>query len=228
MNRRHLELAKKTGSRLLELQAVGNLGTLLELESSSPEAFHLLEKAVHLAGKYGGPEALSISHANLGRTLQRSGRMKEALKHMETAFNICLDEGILIHQIDYAYELSHIFMDMGRLDRAATLIKQIKEWPDRNDDGCSLALCRGRLLRLQNRKQEAVKALTEGLKKFSDSADRISLLEQLYLATGDRNTLNECIKCGEDTLRETTDWHMQKVLDDLKDRTYCPGEPYKR
>gem|GEM_PF-1665392 len=220
MTKRHLELARRTGNKLLELQAVGNLGALMELEASTPEVFKLLEKAVSLSRKYGGKEALSISLANLGRTYQKAGKLERALKFTRDALEICRENELFLHQIDYAYESAHILMDMMRLQEAEDVLDEIEERSASSGYGYSIVWARGRLLQLQGRKEDAVKLLTDGLKNYSYSTDRFNLLHQLYLATGDADTLEKCLKCGEDMLKVEVDWHLEKVLDELK-RQQC-------
>ncbi len=215
MTRKHLALARRTGSRVLELQAVGNLGTVLEREASSPEVFVLLENAVELAGKYGGNEALSISQANLGRAYQRVGKYQEALKSLRTALQICKEEGMRIHQTDYAYEIAHILMDLGLLNQAQDLIRQIDEWQVPDDYRYNILWCKSKLLRLQGHTEEAALALREGLRQFTDNWDKFDLLHELYLSTGDREVLKKCLEQGEILYTEAPHWDFRIKLDEL-------------
>lgn len=218
MTRRHLELARKTGSHLLELQAIGNLGTMLEREAPSEEAFELLKQAVELARKYGGSEELSVSQANLGGALWRIGKLEEALELIDASMNVCQEDGSKVYQVDFAIERSNILMDMGRLEEAGEQIKQINEWSVPVDYNSSIIRCSGRLLRLQNRLEEAAKVLREELEQVSEGSEskRFDLLRELYLATGDEKVLSECIEQGESVLSITPSWDLRTKLDDLK------------
>ena len=216
MTRRHLELARKTGSRLLELQAVGNLGTMLEREASTPEVFELLEEAVELSRKYGGNESLSISLANLGRGYQKVGRLEQSLEFFQAALGICSKEGMSIHQLDYAFETAHVLMDLGLLDQAQEQIRQIDQLQIPEDYLYSSLWCKSRLLRLQGRKKEAAAVLRAGLKKFEEGLENFEILQELYLSTGDRNVLEQCVKHGEKYYIEEPQWSLRKRLDELK------------
>ena len=216
MTRRHLELARKTGSRLLELQAVGNLGTLLEREASNSEVFELLERAVELSRKYGGNESLSISLANLGRGLQKVGRLEQSLESFQAALGICSKEGMSIHQLDYAFETAHVLMDLGMLDQAQEQIRQIDRWQTPEDYLYSILWCECRLLRLQNRKEEAAAKLRAGLEKFEEDWGKFDLLHELYLSTGDRIVLDQCIQQGETLYIEEPQWDLREKIDKLQ------------
>jgi len=215
MTRKHLELARRTGSRVLELQALGNLGTVLEREASSPEVFLLLESAVELARKYGGNEALSISLANLGRAYQRVGKSEQALKSLRMALQICKEEGMRIHQADYAYEIVHVLMNLGLLSQAQDLITEIDGWQVPNDYFYNILWCKSKLLRLQGHKKEAVVKLRDGLKQISDSWDKFDLLYELYLSSEDREVLIECLEQGEILYTEAPHWDLRIKLDEL-------------
>jgi class 3 adenylate cyclase/tetratricopeptide (TPR) repeat protein len=216
MTRRHLELARKTGSRLLELQALGNLGTMLEREAPSEKAFELLEESVKLARKYGGSADLSISQANLSGALRRVGKLERALELIDASLNVCREDGLGIHRIDYALERTHILMDMERLEEAGKQIKQIDEWSVPIDFTSPIAWCSGRLLRLQNRLDEAAEVLRKGLELMSEGSGRFDFLREIYLTTGDKKVLSECLKLGEDVLRKTPSWDLRAKLDKLK------------
>jgi tetratricopeptide (TPR) repeat protein len=216
MTRRHLELARRTGSRLLELQALGNLGTMLEREAPSEEAFELLEQTVELAGKYGGSEALSISQANLGGALWRAGMFERALELLDASMNVCRKDGLAIHQVDFAIERSQILMDMGQLKKAEDQIKQIKEWPFSVKYSSSINWCTGKLLRLRNRLEESAELLKSTLKQVSEESSRFDLLRELYLTTGDRKILSECLNLGENILKKTPSWDLREKLNVLK------------
>lgn len=216
MTRRHLELARKTGSRLLELQAVGNLGTMLEREASSEEAFELLKQAVELARKYGGSEALSVSQANLGGALWRAGMLEEALELLDESMDVCREDGLGVYRVDFAIERSHILMDMGRLEEAGEQIKQIDEWSAPGECTSSIIWSRGRLLRLQNRMEEAEHTLREGLEQVSGELGRFDFLRELYLTTGDRKILSRCLKLGDSILKRTPSWDLRARIDELK------------
>jgi predicted ATPase/class 3 adenylate cyclase len=218
ITRRHLELARRTGSRLLEMQALGNLGTLLEREAPSGEAFKLLEKAVELARKYGGSENLSISQANLAGALWRVGKLEQALELVDASLNVCRGDGLEIYRNDYAIERSNILMDMGRLDEAGEQIKQLDAWSVPVDCVSSITCCSGRLLRLQNMPEEAAEVLRKGLEQITKASNRFNLLRELYLTTGDRKVLGECMKLGENVLRKTPSWDLRAKLDELKKR----------
>ncbi len=216
MMRRHLELARRTGSRLLELQALGNLGTMLENEASSEEVFGLLEKALKLALKYGGSEALSVSQANLARALQRVGRFERALELIDASLQVCMGEGLVVNQLDYAFERSHILMDLGRLEEAEEQIVQIREMSIPDDYTYNITLCRGKLLRLQNRNVQSEELLREGLKEVTGVWERFDLMRELYLINRDRTVLVECLELGEEAQRRTPCWYLRVKLDELK------------
>ncbi|MCD4709155.1 MAG: tetratricopeptide repeat protein [Candidatus Sabulitectum sp.] len=216
MARRHLELAQRTGSRLLELQALGNLGALLEREAPSVEAFKLLEKAVELARRYGGSEALSVSLANMGAALQRTGRRDRALEFIDEALSICSGDGLAVHRIDYAIERSLILMDAGRLEEVVAQLEWVDEWSFPEDYIPSIIWCRGRLLRLQNRLEEAVGELRKGLEQATDSSERYDFLREIYLTTGDEKVLSECLNLGEEIQRRMPRWDLRAQLNELK------------
>ncbi|MCD4670344.1 MAG: AAA family ATPase [Actinomycetia bacterium] len=216
MTRRHLELARKTGSRLLELQALGNLGTLLEHEDSSEEVFELLEEALELAMKYGGSEALSVSRANLAGVLQRVGRFEEALEHMDAALQVCQREGLGVYQLDYAFERSHILMDMGLLDDAEVQVAEIAKTSCPTDYTYNIAWCSGRLLRLQQKHAEAEVVLRNGLEEVTLPWERSDLLRELYLITGEQDVLAECLMLGEKVQKKSPRWNLRAKLDELK------------
>ncbi len=215
MTRKHLELARRTGSRLLELQAVGNLGSLLEREESSTEVFVLLENAVELARKYGGNEALSISLGNLGRALERVGKSEQALKLYRDAIQICEEERMQVHKVDFAFEIAHILMETGLLNQAEDQIRQIDEWRGKDGELYSILWCESKLLRLQGRKQEAVKILKKGLEQFADSENKFDLLYELYMSGGDIKTLRDCIEQGEELYAKNPHWDFKNKLDEL-------------
>jgi len=219
MTRRHLELAKRTGSRLLELQAMGNLGSLLEMEASTPEVFELLESAVGLSRKYGGLEALSISLANLGRAFQRVGKLEKALDLMKASLTVCEEQGIDVHRIDYTFEAAHILLDLGRLDEAEDLFSEISGRSGIESYDYSIAWYKGKLLRLRGKREESRKVLTEGLKTAEFPELKFNLLEQLYLLTGDRKILEECLEYGEEMQRSAPRWYFESVLDRLRRET---------
>ncbi|MEA3266202.1 MAG: hypothetical protein U9P42_04590, partial [Candidatus Fermentibacteria bacterium] len=215
MGRRHLELAIRTGSRLLELQAVGNLGTLLEKKASTPEVFELLEKAVELSRKYGGNEAVSISLANLSKAFQRVGKLDQALELMKAAYDVCIGEGMKIHQVDYTYETAHILMDMGRVAAAAEQVSELDESELPDDYAITSTLCTCRLLRLQNRQEEATERLKDALEEFTGDWDRFDLLEQLFLCTDNKKVLNEFLTLGEKIYTEMPQWDLRTKLDEM-------------
>ncbi|MCK5035164.1 MAG: hypothetical protein KAS73_04660 [Candidatus Sabulitectum sp.] len=215
MARRHLELAIRTGSRFLELQAVGNLGSLLEREASTPEVFELLEKAMELSRKYGGNEAVSISLANLGKAFQRVGKLDQALESMNAAHDVCIGESMKIHQLDYTYEMAHILMDMGRIAEAAELVSELDESELPDDYAITTTLCMCRLLRLQNRQEEAIDRLEEALEVFTKDWDQFDLLQQLFLCTDDKRVLNEFLIQGEKIYREMPQWDLRVKLDEM-------------
>ncbi len=216
MTRRHLELAKRTGSRLLELQAIGNLGSLLEREASTPEVFELLESAVELSRKYGGLEALSISLANLGRAFQRVGKLEKALELMKASLAVCEEHGIDLHRIDYAFEVAHVLLDLGRLDEAENLFSETSNRPGIETYNYSITWYKGKLLRLQGKREQSRKILTEGLKLIESPELKFKLLEQLYMLTEDKKTLEECLKYGEQMQRSAPRWYFETVLDKLR------------
>lgn len=216
MTRRHLELARRTGSRLLELQALGNLGTMMERESPSEEAFEFLEQAVELARKYGGSEALSVSQANLGGAFWRAGMLERALELIDASVNVCREDGLVLHGVDFAIERSQILMDMGRLKEAEEQIEQINELSLIVDYTSSIAWCNGKLLRLRNRLEESEEVLRKALEQVSEGLSRFDLLCELYLTTGDRKILSECLKLGESILRKTPSWDLREKLNMLK------------
>ncbi len=217
MERRHLELARRTGSRLLELQAAGNLGSLLERKASTPEVFELLKKAVDLSRQYGGNEALSISLANLGKGFHRVNEYEKALKFLEEALHICQKEKMYVHRMDYAFEIIHILTDMGWIDKAEEQFTEISEWGITEDYASELMLCKGKLLRLRNKNREAVDLLNEGLEKYTGQWTRYTFLYELYLNTGNREILLESIEQGEQYYAQYSTWELRKRLDELKE-----------
>jgi len=226
MTRRHLELAKRTGSRLLELQAIGNLGSLLEREASSPEVFELLESAVDLSRKYGGLEALSISLANLGRAFQQVGKLEKALELMKASLAVCEEQGLDLHRIDYSFEAAHILLDLGRFDEAEDLFLETSTRPGIESYGYSIAWYRGKLLRLQGKREESQKILTEGLNTCTFPELKFNLLEQLYLLTGEKKTLMKCLSYGEEAQRSTPLWYFEAALNRLR-KEADSNEPVK-
>lgn len=216
MTRVHIDLARKTGSRLVELQALGNLGSLMERSSPSREATQLLEKAVELARKYGGKDSLTIALANLANARHRAGRNREALDLFEEAMDICRDEELGLHRTDYALEMSSILMDMGRLEDAEEVIREVEQRGFSRDYLPFLSGCRGRLLVLMGRVLEAEAVLRDALKETPDDWERFDLLRYLHQATGDLEVLHECIAVGEGLQRSSPHWDTGRVLDELK------------
>ncbi len=216
LTRRHLELAQKTGSRLLELQALGNLGSLLERKAPSMEALQLLEKAMVLAQKYGGSEAISVSLANMGGVLHRMGNSDRALEFFNDALSICSKEGLSIHKVDYAIERTRVLMDMGRLEKAGEQIEEMNEWSVPDDYIPSIVWCRGRLLRLQNNPGEAANVFREGLEQVTEVSEKYEFLYELYMITGDRKVLDECFELGEDILSRMPSWDFRQKFEEIR------------
>ena len=217
MTRRHLELARKTGSRLLELQALGNLGTLLGRMESSPEVFKLLEEATTLSRKYGGSEALSISLANQGREFRRVGNLEKGLDFYRQAFQVCKVEGLGVNQIEYSFEITHLLLEMGMLDKAAEEIEQIEagKVPDTNIS--NLVYCKAKLFRLQDKIEEAETLLGDELTRKEEETYRYELLHELFRCNGDVNLLPECLNLGEVLFNEVPSWDFRVKLDELKE-----------
>ncbi len=216
MTRRHLELARRTGSRLLELQALGNLGSLLGRINSSPEVFELLNKAESLSRKFGGSEALSISLADLAREFRRVGKLEKALDFYRQAFQVCEDEGLGVYQIDYSFEIAHLLLAIGRIDEAEEQIAKIAELEIAHTRRQNLLWCRAILLRLQNKSDTAEKLLRKELDKKSDDKSRFDLLLELYLCSDNNEILSECIELGEKIQLGMPSWDFRNKLDELK------------
>ena len=216
MTRRHLQLARRTGSRLLELQALGNLGTLLGRINSSPEVFQLFEEAVTLSRKFAGSESLSISLADLGREYKRAGELDKGLHFYRQAFQVCQAEGLGVYQLDYCFEMVHLLLDMGRLDDAAEQIAQISKEEIPDSRRSNLVWCNAILLRLRNNSAEAERLLKDELEKKADDNSRFELLLELYMCNNSREILCECLKLGEEIQLTFPSWDFSNKLDDLR------------
>lgn len=214
--REHMELARLTGSRLVELQATGNLGSLMEKVEPSPEAFRHLERAVELARMYGGGDTLSIALGNLASAYGRVGRHGEACGLFEEALSVCRECGLGLHRVDYALEMSNILVDMGMLDQAESLVGQVREWGFPEDYGCYFAYSLGKLLFARGRAEEAEAVVRGSLDGPADALERFDLLGLLFRMTGDREALSECIAVGEELQREHPHWDTEARLSDLR------------
>lgn len=223
--REHMELARRTGSRFVELQATGNLGSLMEKLDPSPEAFRLLERSVELARRYGGGDTLSIAIANLASACGRVGRREEACRLFSEALEICREHGLGLHRVDYALEMSNVLVDMGRTDEAGALIEKAREWGF-PDDYISFYSCSvGKLLVARGRNGEAAEILKKALSGDCNGLERFDLLRQLFLATGDREVLRACMSEGELLQREHPHWDTGAKLAELRAaaETAAPG-----
>jgi predicted ATPase/class 3 adenylate cyclase len=217
MTRKHLELARRTGSRLVELHALGNLGSMLERRGPSPEAFSYLKQAEELAVKYGGNDAITVSKGNIAEALNRQGRHQEALEMFQEVLEICRECGMGMHRADYALEMTHVLMDMGRLEEAEESLGHVLSWRIPEDYREMLANCRGRLLVLQGRHTEAEVILRDGLKSTSDRTERFGMLQSLFTATGDADVFHEALELGERIQRENPHWEMERKLKNLRE-----------
>lgn len=214
--REHMELARRTGSRLVELQATGNLGSLMEKIAPSPEAFRHLERSVELARMYGGVDTLTIALANLASALGRVGRNDDACELFEEALNICRDNGLGLHRIDYALEKSNILVGMGRLDEAGSILEQVRAWGFPDDYRCYYSYSMGKLLLARGMAAEAEAVVRGSLEYADDPLERFDLLRILHLATGDREALSECLAVGEELQREHPHWDTEARLSVLR------------
>jgi len=214
--REHMELARRTGSRLVELQATGNLGSLMEKIDPSPEAFRHLERSVELARRYGGGDTLSIALANLASALGRVGRREEACRLFSEVLDVCREHGLGLHRVDYALEMSNVLVDMGRIEEAGALIDQVREWGFPEDYRSYYACSAGKLLIARGRNEEAAEILKEALSGPCDQLERFDLLRQLFFATGDREVLHECLREGDLLQKEHPHWDTEARLSELR------------
>lgn len=214
--REHMELARRTGSRFVELQATGNLGSLMEKLDPSPEAFMLLERSVELARKYGGGDTLSIALANLASACGRVGRREEACRLFSEALEICREHGLGLHRVDFALEMSNVLIDMGKIEETEALINQAREWGFPDDYLSYYSCAVGKLLVAQGRKEEAAEIIRKALSCECDGLERFDLLRQLFFATGDREVLLTCIAEGELLQHEHPHWDTETKLVDLR------------
>lgn len=216
MTRLHIDLARRTGSRLVELQALGNLGALMERVEPSGEALRLLKEAVELARKHGGADTVTISMANLASAYGRVHRYEEAVALFQEILRICEQEGLGLHRPDYAVELAHVYMDIGRVGDAEKLMRQVLEWDVADDYFVYISCARGRLLTLLGRKAEAGSILRDALAVADAQLERFDLLRQLYLTAGDPDVFRECLETGEHLQEALPHWDMAVKLDDLR------------
>jgi class 3 adenylate cyclase/tetratricopeptide (TPR) repeat protein len=216
ISREHMELARRTGSRLVELQATGNLGSLMEKLDPSPEAFGLLERSVELARRYGGGDTLSIALANLASACGRVGRREDACRLFSEVLEVCREHGLGLHRVDYALEMSNVLVDMGRLDEAEGLINQVREWGFPEDYVSYYSCSLGKLLVARGRNGEAARVISEALSGPCDALERFDLLRQLYLASGDREVLARCLSEGDLLQKEHPHWDTAAKLAELR------------
>jgi tetratricopeptide (TPR) repeat protein len=214
--REHMELARRTGSRFMELQATGNLGSLMEKLDPSPEAFMLLERSVELARKYGGGDTLSIALANLASACGRVGRREEACRSFSEALEICREHGLGLHRVDYALEMSNVLVDMGKIEEAEALIEKAREWGFPDDYQSYYSCAVGKLLVAQGRNGEAAEIIRKALSGECDGLERFDLLRQLFFATGDRKVLFDCLNEGDLLQREHPHWDTEAKLSELR------------
>jgi tetratricopeptide (TPR) repeat protein len=216
MTRKHVQLARRIRSRLIELQALGNLGALMERESGSAEALEVLEESMRLSARYGGSEAHSVALANLGNALQRAGRYAEALEMLERAMAVCEKRGVSLYRTDYAMERVDVLLDMGRLREAEADLEELAEAESADADGWHILLLRGRLRRLQGRTEEASRLLRRALDCVPGGRNRFDVLRQLYLATGDSDLHRACVAEGEDVMSYAPHWDLRRRIDELE------------
>ncbi len=214
--REHIELARHTGSRLVELQATGNLGSLMEKLDPSPEAFRLLEKTVELARRYGGGETLSIALGNLASAYGRVGRWSEACLIFSDALEICREHGLGLHRVDYALEMSNLLVDMGRAEEAEVLINRVREWGFPEDYVSFYSYSVGKLLVAQGRNGEAAEIMKEALSGSCIGLERFDLLRQMFFATGDVEVLHKCLEEGDLLQQEHPHWDTEAKLSELR------------
>ena len=219
MTRRHLKLARLTGSHLAELQAMGNLGSLLERQAPSDEAYKLYREAIVLAGKYGGSDSLSIAHANLGGALYRVRRMEESIHHFRKALEICHTEGLGLYRVDYAYELASVLIDSGDLTSAGELVEKIENWALERDMEVQILNLKGRILAAGGKAEEALDVFRKALPKCSGKQDKFDILYAMTKVTDDRDVLEQCIAACEQQQHDNPRCEMNLRLMELKGKT---------
>jgi tetratricopeptide (TPR) repeat protein len=167
--------------------------------------------------KYGGNDAITVSKGNLAEALNRQGRHQEALEMFQEVLEICRECGMGMHRTDYALEMTHVLMDMGRLEEAEEHLRHVLSWQIPEDYRGMLANCRGRLLVLRGRHTEAEVILRDGLKSTSDRTERFGILQSLFAATGDAGVFHEALELGERIQRENPHWAMEPKLKNLRE-----------
>lgn len=216
LTRKHVELARRIRSRLIELQALGNLGALMERESSSQEALDVLEESMRLSRRYGGSEAHSVALANLGNALKRAGRSAEALEMLNQAMAVCETQGVSLYRAAYVVELVDVLLDMGRLREAERHLDRLAELEVVEGKCWQVLLMWGRLRRLQGRGEEAQKLLMRALDETPDGRSRFDVLRQLYLTTEDPDLLRECVAQGRKVMAQVPHWDLRRMIEELE------------
>jgi class 3 adenylate cyclase/tetratricopeptide (TPR) repeat protein len=216
MTRKHLELARKTGSRLVELQALGNLGSIIEGESRSEEAFALFREAISLAEKYAGSDSLSIAHASMALALYRVKRYDEAVLHYRNALEICREKHLGLFRIDYTMELGTTYLAMGELSLAEEQYSALKELSIPPEYEVSFLVFEGKLLIHKGMLREAEQVLQSALGISVETRQKFDTLYELYWLTKNKDTLKQCIEQCEELLRTNPHWGYKEKLDLLK------------
>ena len=226
MIRRHLELARLTGSRLAELQALGNLASHLERLSPSAEVFSLYSQAIELAEKYAGSDSLSIAHANLADALCRVNRMDQSIYHFRKALDICYSQGLGLYLSQYTYELASVLIDAGDITAAGELLEKLVDLDaEENEYEQQILYIKARLHMARGDNQEAERLLRESLAvadrlinklDFLRVKEKLDFLYLLAQVSDDPETLDEAVRCCELAIEKNPHWDLERKLAVLK------------
>ena len=179
-----LRLARSFGDRMLELDALGAVGSVLHDQGSWTAAETILTEALRLAVALGANRAQAVALWHLSEIGRRTGQLDKAATLAEQSLAIVRRLGDRGGQARLLLTLADIRIDEGLLDQAATLLAAAPSTADRTDSPDMHAQILHTLSRLrlhQRRFPEAVDLATAATEAWDDLSATVYQAESLLL-----------------------------------------------